>query len=140
MKYTKPHKAIRWLRGESSQWGSDQEADILAFLDSLPDEFEIVEPGNVQVRWPEGLPKETLTRLADKISQQLNAWEFWPAQSAALYALAAIAPDEKKKRKVGVWKRDGYSVPAEVALVPVEETPTFCSLGWRKVGECEVIE
>lgn len=121
MKYTKP--------------ATRNSVVLLNFLDSLPAEFEIVEPGMTQVRWPEGLPKETLTRLADNISQQLNAWEFWPAQSAALYALAAIAPVEKKKRKVWLWEKDH---PHYTERSWTSNDIDRSGGGWRKVGECEV--
>lgn len=131
MKYTKPDKAIRWLRGESSQWGSDQEADILAFLDSLPDEFEIVEPGNVQVKWPKELTRERLNQLADYRSSATDS-------VAALQALSAIAPEEKKKRKVALWIR--YCEDRYIPKSPDWEPCGVEAMEWRKVGECEVTE
>lgn len=133
MKYTKPGFAYSGCQeGEGIVVGYVA-AELLRFLKSLPAEFEIVEPGNVQVKWPTCAYRGAMEFSADTCDMTGHK-----GTAILLRALAAIAPVEKKKRKVGVWKRDGYGVPAEVALVPVEETPTFCSLGWRKVGECEV--
>lgn len=93
--------------------------ELLSFLRSLPDRpFEIVGPGNVQVRWPEGATKENITWHADnQRGRGLIA--------DSLYALAAIAPVEKKEKK----------------MMKVLVTLDF---GTHKVGpfesECEVTE
>ena len=77
------------------------------FLDSLPPEFEIVPEGHVCVKWPDGLTRDRLEFLADKIkAENVNAWESWPAQESALRALAAIAP-ERKKRRISLWEAGG---------------------------------
>lgn len=77
MKYTKP--------------ATRNSVVLLNFLDSLPAEFEIVEPGMTQVRWPEGFTRERL----ESLSRSLNTSD----RDHALRALAAIAPVEKKKEK-----------------------------------------
>ena len=77
------------------------------FLDSLPPEFEIVPEGHVCVKWPEGLTRERLEFLADKIkAESVNAWESWSAQETALRAFSAIAPT-RKRRRVSLWEAGG---------------------------------
>lgn len=69
------------------------------FLDSLPDEFEILGPGEAAVKWPKEFTREHLLRLADTSLHGMNPM----GMAVALRALAAIAP-ERKKRRVNIWK------------------------------------
>lgn len=125
MKYTKPKRLAAGF--------SDLDySAIFAFLDSLPAEFEIVEPGNVQVRWPGGLTRKRLELIANM---------HIPGGDAArqLRALAAIAPEEKKKRKVELWRHESWpsSMPPHAQISGASMFSDGVG-GWRKVGECEV--
>ena len=121
MKYRKPNKECYYNEARD-------------FLDSLPDEFEIVPEGYVCVKWPDGLTRDRLEFLADKIkAENVNAWESWPAQESALRALAAIAP-ERKKRRMSAWQY-GCAIPQ---LFSVDWRPESAETKGRKVGECEI--
>ena len=101
------------------------------FLDSLPDSFEIVPEGSRLVEWPSELTRERLDSLASAIdTSQPNAWECWPGQANALRALAAIAPVEKKKRKVEIWEDANGELHVRA--------PKHALPAWTKKGECEV--
>ena len=110
--------------------------DLAEFLDALPDEFEIVEPGNVQVRWPEGFTRERLKQLASPL-QGISASGAAYAMAGALESLATIAPVEKKKRKVWLWEKDH---PHYTERSWTSNDIDRSGGGWRKVGECEVTE
>ena len=86
MKYTKPPC---WI---------ECPIDVRDFLHSLPAEFEIVEPGMTQVKWPEECTKDAMNRAARYLSY--NAGNTEGAAKHMLFVLAAIAPEEKKKRRV----------------------------------------
>lgn len=123
---TKPKEAIsRWDR--STQNIDDMQA-IRDFLADLPDQFEIVEPGKVQVEWPKELTRERLEELADYRIPTSDA----DARSNALRALAAIAP-KKRTRMVNAWKTINGD---EVKLFDTDFEPNSskCAPSWRKVG------
>ena len=124
MKYAKPNEAIEGLRFHCrNDSPTSQGLALLKWIDSLPAEFEIVEPGNVQVRWPDGVTREKLSTLAE-----------W-AKDDSIRALAAIAPVEKKKRKVWLWEKDH---PHYTERSWTSNDIDRSGGGWRKVGECEV--
>lgn len=124
MKFRKPTRDIRL------EHGGNFVTECVRFVDSLPDEFEILGPGEVAVKWPEGLTRERLLFLADKIkAENVNAWESWPGQEAALRALAAIAP-ERKKRRMSAWQY-GCGIPQ---LFSVDWRPESAETKWRKVA------
>ena len=117
----KPKEAIERLRRNHAD--RDDRVSILDYLDSLPDSFEIVPEGHVCVKWPEGLTRERMRGLADCISGVTNN-DGWA--SDALRALAAIAP-QRKKRMVNVWQ-------TPYALVVRNAPNDYAVDGWRKVG------
>ena len=106
--------------------------DFSKFFDSLPAEFEIVEPGNVQVRWPDGVTRSELDGWCDDLTRYV------PENADILRylrQLAAIAPVEKKKRKVWLWEKDH---PHYTERSWTSNDIDRSGGGWRKVGECEV--
>lgn len=131
MKYTKPKRLAAGF--------SDLDySAIFAFLDSLPDEFEIVEPGMTQVRWPEGVTRNELLGWGADLERYL------PEGADILRyiaRLAAIAPEEKKKRKVELWRHESWpsSMPPHAQISGASMFSDGVG-GWRKVGECEVTE
>lgn len=115
MKFTKPQLP----------WGYNA---LCAFIESLPAEFEIVEPGNVQVRWPEGLNRERIIWLLQHP---------FSANFGELHGLAKIAPSMKKpKRAAELW----LHVSGQKLWKYPNDNWRLNSTGWRKVGECEVDE
>ena len=108
-------------------------AEVMSFLRSLPAEFEIVEPGMTQVRWPDGVTRSELDGWCDDLTRYV------PENADILRylrQLAAIAPVEKRKRKMIAWQF-GNDAPL---LFYIGAEPTGTDPRWRKVGECEVIE
>ena len=118
----KPHGAIDWLREymDCQQVLGNRPRDLLTFLDSLPDTFEIVEPGKVQVEWPKELTRERLEELAN--------CSLYERHAQALRALAAIAP-RKRTRMVNLWRKPDGEV---VARDP--DHFVHVDSGWRKVN------
>ena len=99
MKYAKPNEAIEGLRFHCrNDSPTSQGLALLKWIDSLPAEFEIVEPGMTQVKWPEECTKDAMNRAARYLSY--NAGNTEGAAKHMLFVLAAIAPEEKKKRRV----------------------------------------
>ena len=134
MKYTKPNEAIEGLRFHCrNDSPTSQGLALLKWIDSLPAEFEIVEPGNVQVKWPKELTKQRLLEICNPIREMTGEARI------ALADFAAIAPEEKKKRKVELWRHQNSAVIhifAEGCNPNGSEPPHL----WRKVGECEIEE
>lgn len=102
---------------------------IWAFLDSLPDSFEILGDGEVAVRWPEGLTREVLCNIADGVA-------FFGRTADAengLRRLAAIAPEAPKKQKriVEIWE---YFAGGRMEAWPSPLDPRRNVVGWRKVA------
>ena len=126
MKYTKP----KW---EATVIPVVPNA-VVSFFHSLPAEFEIVEPGMTQVRWPRMLTRQCLLDQAVMIG---NAG--FNGTASDLHELAAIAPEEKKRRKVELWWHESWqpSMPPHAQLSGVSMFSDGVG-GWRKVGECEV--
>lgn len=101
----KPKEAIERIRNELTACVSPRtgmtlysaQTAILAYLDSIPADA-------VPVVWPAELTRERLEALADE----------WRVQFAepckALLALAAIAP-QKKKRVVNLWQHVADDLP-----------------------------
>ena len=138
MKYTKPNEAIEGLRFHCrNDSPTSQGLALLKWIDSLPDRpFEIVEPGMTQVKWPEGLTRERLKQLASPLLG-ISASGAAYAMAGALESIAAIAPEEKKKRKVWLWEKDH---PHYTERSWTSNDIDRSGGGWRKVGECEVTE
>lgn len=118
MKFRKP--SAEKLMGHS---------EVVDFYDSLPSEFEILGPGEVAVKWPEGFTRENLLRLADTSLHGMNPI----GMAVALRSIAAIAP-ERKKRRMSAWQY-GCAIPQ---LFSVDWRPESAETKWRKVGECEI--
>ena len=98
------------------------------FLDSLPAEFEIVPEGHVCVKWPKEYTRERMIQEADFAERTSASNEYRFASCAqALRALAAIAP-EPKKRKVELWKHK------EGSCIWRAEGEWRSGDGWRKVA------
>ena len=116
----KPVGAIEQMRTKSYMQEEDVN-DILSYLDSIPEGAHIC-------KWPEGLDRERLDNLAASASSH---------RADALRALAAIAPEEKKKRKVWLWEKDH---PHYTERSWTSNDIDRSGGGWRKVGECEVSE
>ena len=133
MKYKKPQNAMYMLDlvvegGGVLNWVRD----VKAFLHSLPAEFEIVQPGMTQVRWPDGVTRSELDGWCDDLTRYV------PENADILRylrQLAAIAPVEKKKRKVWLWEKDH---PHYTERSWTSNDIDRSGGGWRKVGECEV--
>lgn len=121
----KPKEAIERMR-EWSEVGSggwyDDCAAILAYLDSIPSDA-------VPVVWPKELTREELI--------DLSRWTAHKPVTDALRALAAIAP-QRKKRMVNLWERKGIgSWGTDDRMVNRE----YEMDGWRKVaGPIEIDE
>ena len=110
----KPKEASERLRRNHAD--RDDRVSILDYLDSLPDWIG---------EWPADLTGDRLEELADCISGVTNN-DGWA--SDALRALAAIAP-ERKKRMVNLW-----IVGNEFPIAkPSDWAPRAHEL-WRKVG------
>ena len=131
----KPHGAIDWLREymDCQQVLGNRPRDLLTFLDSLPDTFEIVEPGKVQVEWPTELTSERLELFASTMETNRNRNNTWASEyfidiENALRALAAIAP-RKRTRMVNLWRKPDGEV---VARDP--DHFVHVDSGWRKVN------
>ena len=103
----KPVEAIERMRAWMDKclaYDTKNERIVLAYLDAIPD-------GAVCVVWPAELTRERLEELADKIgTRNENAWECWPGQESAIRALAAIAP-QKRKRVVNLWQHVADDLP-----------------------------
>ena len=126
----KPKEAIErmrdWMFHETNM--AIDLRSVLAYLDSIPDDA-------IPVVWPKELDRdylESLVELADDVQVTL-----------ALHALAAIAP-ERKKRIVNVWKRNSGSTGFAEKLSDFLILETDCEgpgKGWRKVaGPVEIDE
>lgn len=93
---TKPVAAIERMREWIDKYpASDMknEREVLAYLASIPDDA-------VPVVWPKELTRERLERLADSVDARVIDTA---KLNDALRALAAIAP-ERKKRVVNLWR------------------------------------
>ena len=114
----KPKEAAKWFN-EVQLSGIGRELQL--FLNSLPDEFEIVPAGLHVCEWPKELTRERLEELAN--------CSLYERHAQALRALAAIAP-ERKKRMVNLWRNgDG-----DLVDLLVDSTPPKDMNYWRKVG------
>lgn len=106
----KPKDAIERMRaiyGKFAPWEdpnivSDIQA-LLAYLDAIPD-------GAVPVVWPADLTRERLEELARQSHADMHMMSV-SDRSHALRALAAIAP-QKKKRVVNLWQRGAGTIVA----------------------------
>ena len=93
MIYKKPQNAMYMLDlvvegGGVLNWVRD----VKAFLHSLPAEFEIVEPGNVQVRWPEGFTRERLKVLVAEAPWQRAGVDDWRCRECLATVFRGIYP------------------------------------------------
>ena len=113
----KPKEAIERVRVHSRTWnkGSDMWT-ILAYLDWLE--------GKHVCEWPSELTRERLKELSIKAS-----WASSSEPMEALHALAAIAPQRKKRVVYLFRKRD----PLLGWLKCWEESPN-CTNEWERVG------
>ena len=91
----KPKEAAKWFN-EVQLSGIGRELQL--FLNSLPDEFEIVPAGLHVCEWPKELTRERLEELAN--------CSLYERHAQALRALAAIAP-KKRTRMVEIWRQYG---------------------------------
>lgn len=119
----KPVEAIERLRASltSANFRPDDAAAILAHLDSIPDDAHVCE-------WPKGLTRERLIELAADTGRVT-----YDDRNEALRALAAIAP-ERKKRFVNFWRnRDGALIEQGVDwdFTAPEHQPNT----WKKINE-----
>ena len=130
MKYRKPQYAFTSCINRDSIDIVTGAKQLVDFLRSLPDEFEIVPEGHVCVKWPDKLSAQALRRLAC-LSPTDN-----PERTSALIDLAAIAP-ERKKRKWNLWIVGDDPRPY---AQPENWSPRDHPHQWRKVGECEIEE
>ena len=115
----KPKEAAKWFN-EVQLSGIGRELQL--FLNSLPDEFEIVPAGLHVCEWPKELTRERLEELAN--------CSLYERHAQALRALAAIAP-ERKKRMVNLWESQGFLQGFKDGYNPNGNDK---SEPWRKVG------
>lgn len=115
----KPVAAIERLRDRVNGLDAPGDTAILAYLDSIPE-------GAVPVVWPKEWTRERLEELA--------ATSAYRPHYEALCAIAAIAP-ERKKRVVNLWQKN-----AEQTFADVDCDGSFITAGWQKMNRTGPIE
>lgn len=117
----KPVEAIERMRS-SWKWNCVDEREILAYLDSIPSDA-------IPVVWPKELTRERLFELSHRFGPDGQTRD-------ALRALAAIAP-ERKKRIVYLYERDDPLLGS----VKVWSESSTCIDPWKRVaGPVEIDE
>lgn len=131
MKYKVPKEAaerVRALYTRGDFW-DDSALEVANFLDSIPDEFEIIGPGERAVVWPADLTRERLFVLARSLDCQ--------QRDDAIRRLAAIAPEAPKKRMVNLWRYHGMTTAdtlhGQLCEFPING-PEPGGFPWRKVN------
>jgi len=107
----RPKEAIERMRLSMGADTPDCECTVLEYLDWLE--------GKHVVEWPSELTRERL--------EDLSSLDNIRDSAKALYALASIAP-QRKKRMVNIWETGVGNLLA----IPVEQTPNMNH--WRKVA------
>lgn len=108
--------------------------EVIKLYNQLPDEFEILGPGEVAVKWPRGVTKRWLDEAADVLD---SYGRFTLANDVR--SLAAIAPERKNptKRRISVLQFQGHGETYGKLELSFNMAPQF---PWVKVGECEIEE